>query len=333
MPRASILIPVYNSAPTLARCLRSAMQQTLSDIEILVADDASTDDSAAIAESIAATDPRITVLRLPQNGGKPKAMNIMVQRATGDFLAVLDADDAFHDSRLQTLIGEAENAGADMAADNLLYVDAGMPAQTGPCAGFGAVIRAAFDAKTPPRIVTKSDLIAKTSAFAEFDYGILKPVMRASFLREHALTYDETSRLAEDFTYLMRFLIAGGRALLWPAPLYYWTMPFGTQSRAWTQTGAGAWRYDYRQALRANADLIAEMRARGENDIVTMLQRRGRQYRAMIPYIDAQRQAAGGHRLLAALTIARHPATYGLLALRIAGRIRRAITPPTIQPA
>ena len=333
MPRASILIPVYNSAPTLARCLRSAMQQTMADIEILVADDASTDDSAAIAETIAATDPRITLLRLPQNGGKPKAMNILVQRATGDFLAVLDADDAFHESRLQTLIDQAERAGADMAADNLLYIDAGIPAQTGPCAGFGAVIRAAFDPNALPRIVTKADLAAKSSSFAEFDYGILKPVMRASFLRLHALTYDETSRLAEDFTYLMRFLVAGGLAVLWPAPLYYWTMPFGTLSRAWTQTGAGAWRYDYRQALLANADLVTEMRARGETAIVTMLLRRARQYRAMIPYIDAQRQAAGGDRLGALLTLISHPNAYSLLALRIAGRMRRAIGRPAAQAA
>jgi glycosyltransferase involved in cell wall biosynthesis len=333
MPRASILIPVYNSAPTLARCLYSAMRQTLTDIEILVADDASTDDSASIAEQIAATDQRMTVLRLPRNGGKPKAMNVMVRRATGDFLAVLDADDAFHETRLQILIDRAEHAGADMAADNLLYVDAGIPAPDGPCVGFGAVIRAAFDPRAEPRIVTKADLVRNTSAFAEFDYGILKPVMRASFLRRHALTYDETSRLAEDFTYLMRFLVAGGQALLWPVPLYYWTMPFGTLSRAWTQTGAGAWRYDYRQALHANAALVTEMRARGESDIVTMLQRRGRQYRAMIPYIDAQRQAAEGHRVRAALTLARHPATYGLLARRIAGRIRRAIARPALQTA
>ncbi len=53
-PRVTIAIPVYNSAATLTRCIRSAMQQTMRDIEILVADDCSTDDSAAVAEALAA---------------------------------------------------------------------------------------------------------------------------------------------------------------------------------------------------------------------------------------------------------------------------------------
>ena len=325
-PRASVLIPVYNSATTLARCLRSATAQTLQNIEILVADDASTDDSATVAGQFVAADPRIKLIRLEQNCGKPMAMNILTGQAKGEWLAVLDADDAFHETRLETLIEAAEANNADLVADNLFYVDAGVAATDGPCAGFGTVVRAAFAPDSQPRGITKADLAAKASAFGTFDYGILKPIIRAAFVKHHALTYDETSRLAEDFTYLMRFLVAGGRAWLCPEPLYYWTMPFGTLSRAWTQTGAGAWRYDYRQALLANAGLITEMRARGEAEIVAMLQRRARQYHAMIHYIDAQRMAAEGKRARALTTLLRHPATYRLLAIRVAGRAWRAIS-------
>jgi succinoglycan biosynthesis protein ExoO len=323
-PRVSVLVPVYNSATTLERCIRSAMRQTLPDIEILVADDASTDGSAAIADRLAAEDPRIRVLRLPRNGGKPAAMNLMTERAEGAWLAVLDADDSFAPGRLETLIGAAEKSGADMVADNLLYVDSGLPVQSGAAAGFGTVIRAAFDADAKARAVTKADLIADSSSFGEFDYGILKPVIRTDFVRRHGLRYDETSRLAEDFTYLLRFLVTGGRLWLIAEPLYLWTMPFGTLSRAWTQTGAGPWRYDYRQALQATSGLIAEMTARGETQIAAMLERRARQYRAMIHYIDAQRQAAEGKRARAALILARHPATYRLLAIRVTGRALRA---------
>jgi GT2 family glycosyltransferase len=323
-PRASILVPVYNSAATLERCLRSAMRQTLRDIEILVADDASTDHSATIAERLAAEDPRIRVLRLPRNVGKPAAMNLMTGQSTGAWLAVLDADDAFAEARLATLIAAAEADGADLVADNMLYIDAGVIAADGPCAGFGTVIRTAFETASPPRQVRKADLVARASSYGSFDYGILKPVIRAGFVRQHGLRYDETSRLAEDFTYMLRFLVAGGRALLLPAPLYYWTQPFGTVSRAWTQTGAGAWRYDYRQALAATGGLIAEMQAAGEAEVVSMLRRRARQYRAMIPYLDAQRRAAEGHRVRALLTLARHPGTFELLARRVAGRAGRA---------
>jgi hypothetical protein len=66
------------------------------------------------------------------------------------------------------------------------------------------------------------------------------------------------------------------------------------------------------------------MTARGETQIAAMLERRARQYRAMIHYIDAQRQAAEGKRARAALILARHPATYRLLAIRVTGRALRA---------
>ena len=321
-PQVTVAVPVYNSAATLERCIRSAMRQTLRDIEILVADDASTDPSAAVAERLAAEDSRIKVLRLPENGGKPRAMNRLVQAALGRWIAVLDADDAFHDARLERLLGAVNSAPdgrrVDMVADNIWYVDGGAD----------MAVRTAFLPGTPPRIVTRQDLAANSDSYAEFDFGILKPIMRREFLIEHGLVYTERTRLSEDFYYLMHFFAAGGAGLLVSEPLYYWTMPFGAISRQWTQTGAGAWRYDYRQALRANEHFIMEMTGRGQADMVRMLRARSRQYRAMIPYLDAQRNAAEGSWLRSVATIASHPRTWRLLASRIMGRVRRRITAP-----
>ncbi len=336
VPKASILVPVYNSASTLRRCLTSAAAQTLREVEIIVADDASTDESAAVAEAVAATDPRMRVIRLPQNAGKPHAMNLMMAQARGDWVAVLDADDAYAPDRLARLIAAAEAHGVDMAADNLRYVDAGLPADT---SGFGAVLRTAFDASEPDRVIALLDLVAAADSYAEFDYGILKPVVRRSFVEAHGLAYHEDSRLAEDFTYLLDYMVAGGSCVLCSTPLYDWTMPFGTLSRQWTQTGAGAWRYDYRGALRANAHYIGLMQARGQHAVVAMLQRRGAQYAVMVHYIDAQRSAAEGRRAAALLTLLKHPSTWTLLARRVTGRLRRAAgrtagpaTTPTTTP-
>ncbi len=323
MPRASILVPVFNSASTLRRCLASARAQTLTDIEILVTDDASTDDSAAVAEAAARTDPRIRVLRQADNAGKPHAMNVMMGQARGDWVAVLDADDAYAPDRLARLIAAAELHGVDMAADNLEYIDAGVPGED----GFGTVLRTAFDAGRPDEVVGKAEFVSGADSYADFDYGILKPVIRRSFVLAHNLAYHEASRLAEDFTYLLEYFVAGGRLAVCAAPLYRWTMPFGTVSRRWTQTGAGAWRYDYRGAIAANAIFIARMRAKGETEVVEMLLRRDRQYRVMVHYIAAQKRAAEGNRVAALLTIARHPSVWRLLAQRVTGRLRRAMRP------
>lgn len=293
------------------------MAQTLADIEILVADDASTDNSAAIAEALAAQDRRITVIRLPENGGKPRAMNAMVARARGEWVAVLDADDVFHPERLERLLDAAAAHGTDMVADNLYYVDAGV----------NQVVRTGFDPGMPVQVIGTADLLRTASSFASFDYGILKPVVRRRFTEQHGLSYYEQTRLAEDFYYLLSYFVAGGRACLVSEPYYYWTLPFGTVSRQWTGTGGGAWRYNYRDALRANEHFLREMERHGEAAVVAMLQARSRQYRVMVHYLDAQRHAAEGRWLRSVRTIAAHPSTYPLLVSRIAGRVLRAVRP------
>lgn len=319
-PRVTVAIPVYNSATTLARCIQSASAQTLRDIEILVADDASTDGSAAIAEAMALDDRRIRVIRLHPNGGKPRAMNRMIAEARGEWIAVLDADDTYLPERLDHLVRAAERSGVDMAADNLLYWDAGVD----------RVLRTGFDPALGVRVLGTDDLVRTASSFADFDLGILKPVVRRRFVQDHGLQYYEGTRLAEDFYYLLMFFVAGGRACVVGEALYRWTMPFGTVSRRWTGTGGGAWRYDYRPALQANQHFIGVMQQRGEAAAEAMLHRRSRQYRAMIPYLDAQRQASEGRWLRCAATIAMNPQTFPLLAGRIVGRVRRALrrSPP-----
>ncbi len=312
-PKATVAIPVFNSEATLERCLASASAQTLANIEIIVADDGSTDGSAALAEALAGRDPRIRVVRMERNGGKSRAMNHILTIATGEWFAVLDADDTYHRERLERLIREAEAHEVELAADNIAYIDDGVQ----------QVVQTGFDPGQPSRLITKQDLAAHSNSFGSFDFGILKPVIQRRFLLAHHLTYYEDTKLAEDFYYLMNFFAAGGRGWLVAAPLYNWTMPFGAISRRWTATGSGAWRYDYRQALRANAHFIEQMRQRGEPAFVAMLEARARQYRAMIPYLDAQRLASERRWAQALLMIVRHPATYRLLVTRIAGRIRR----------
>ena len=80
------------------------------------------DASAAVAQEMAAQDARIRLIRLPHNGGKARAMNLMMEQARGEWFAVLDADDAYHPTRLERLITAAQAMGATMAADNIAYI-------------------------------------------------------------------------------------------------------------------------------------------------------------------------------------------------------------------
>lgn len=311
-------IPAYNSAGTLRRCLRSAMSQTLADIEVLVTDNGSADDTGSILAEFVAADLRIRVIRLSRNLGKPAAMNMMIEQARGEWVAVLDADDAYHPERLARLVAAAEEAGVEMGVDNILYIDAEA----------GVAVRTGFDPHASPRTIGKVDLAANADSFGEFDFGILKPVIRRDFLLKHSLTYYDEAKLSEDFYYLMSFFVAGGRGRLIAEPLYHWTQPFGTISRRWTSTGAGPWRYDYRNALKVNKHFIEQMTRRGETLMVAVLRRREQQYTSMVHYIDAQRAAAEGRYATAVMGIALHPCTYRLLARRVAGRAVRVLRNP-----
>jgi len=93
MPSVSILVAIYNAADTLPRCLDSLLAQTLTDIQIICIDDASTDDSPAVLARYAMADSRITTLRLTENGGQAHARNCGLPLAEGAFIGMVDADD------------------------------------------------------------------------------------------------------------------------------------------------------------------------------------------------------------------------------------------------
>ena len=88
----SVIIPIYNAQNHLEQCVRSVMQQTLRDIEIICIDDGSTDQSPKILEQLSHEDARLIIHRVT-NGGAGKARNIGLQMAKGKYLSFLDADD------------------------------------------------------------------------------------------------------------------------------------------------------------------------------------------------------------------------------------------------
>lgn len=92
----SVIIPAYNCAATLPRAVESALAQTYKALEILVIDDASKDDTPAVA----ARYPAVTYVRQPKNGGASAARNAGIARAKGAYIAFLDADDEWLPQKL-----------------------------------------------------------------------------------------------------------------------------------------------------------------------------------------------------------------------------------------
>jgi len=99
-PLTTVVIPAYNAERFIERTLRSALRQTYTNLEIIVVDDGSTDDTRAVAETVAAGDDRVRIFSVP-NGGVAKARNIGIEKASGEFVAFLDADDLWHPAKIE----------------------------------------------------------------------------------------------------------------------------------------------------------------------------------------------------------------------------------------
>ena len=102
-PSISVVIPAHNSASTIATCLDSVLMQTYLPTEILIVDDASQDDTVAAIENWRkATGHAVQCIRMEQNGGPAAARNAGLQASSGEWIAFLDADDAWLPWRLST---------------------------------------------------------------------------------------------------------------------------------------------------------------------------------------------------------------------------------------
>ena len=93
MALVSIIIPAYNRERTLKRAVESVLRQTIRDIEVIVVDDASIDNTVAIAREVARSDPRVRLIQATANRGAQGARNLGARDANGDWLCFFDSDD------------------------------------------------------------------------------------------------------------------------------------------------------------------------------------------------------------------------------------------------
>lgn len=116
----SIVIPLFNKENTILRTIRSIVNQTMKDFEVLIIDDGSTDNSLRIVESV--VDERFQIIRQP-NSGQSVAKNRGVQHANNDWVIFLDADDTFLPNALELFYEMIiEHPGCDCYCGNL-YIE------------------------------------------------------------------------------------------------------------------------------------------------------------------------------------------------------------------
>lgn len=126
--KVSFLIAAYNEEAYIEECVRSCLSQQGGEIEVCVVDDGSHDQTFSILQRLAA-DPRVLIKRLSTNSGKVAAFNAAYEMATGEYLALLGADDVNHPERVSASIRAVERFGADLVYGDYYVCDSGLRPQ------------------------------------------------------------------------------------------------------------------------------------------------------------------------------------------------------------
>jgi glycosyltransferase involved in cell wall biosynthesis len=279
MPLVSVIVPVHNGDAYIENAIASALSQLGCDLEVIVVDDASQDRTREVVEKCLSSDRRLRLVSLSAHGGPSVARNAGITAASGIWIALLDADDRYRPDRLARLLAVAEGSVADVVCDNLLVIDE----LTGCDLG-----RMFEENDLPARIDARTFAAGNMpdGARPRRGLGFLKPMMRAAFLAQHGLLYNECMSFAEDYEFLMRVLIAGACCVAIPEAGYIYTV----RQRSLTAMHGAA---DLARLCTADEFLLAHPNVRTDPDLRRAIERHlisSRQRLHWVLFIDAYKR-------------------------------------------
>ena len=258
-PCLSIIVPVYQVAPYLEKCVASILGQTFSDFEVLLVDDGSTDGSGAICDALVQKDARVRVIH-KENGGVSSARNIGLDAARGRYIGFVDADDwiepAFYEKLVRNLETHPE---ADFCIGGVrdVYPDGRV------CQHYAKTLE--YQVMTAEQAMT---YVGERNHFTCYVWANL-------YKREvfQSLRFWETLDHSEDLVLIMELLEKVRSVVYDPAPLYYYRQRDDSRVHrlfsyedsqmraieyifAHVKMGHEAWQYFRRRYLRAAMRLI-----------------------------------------------------------------------------
>ncbi|WP_421914802.1 glycosyltransferase family 2 protein [Mesorhizobium sp.] len=197
-----VIIAARNAARTIPVAIASALREPEVK-EVVVVDDASTDDTASVARAADDGSGRLSIMRLDINRGPSFARNAAIAGSRSPFISILDADDFFLEGRFKKLFARAD---WDFAADNIMLIRDDVPGD------MTKIVAPRFSAD--PEFLDFERFIEGNISRRRVqrgELGFLKPVISRAFLDRHGLRYDEGLRLGEDYELYARAVAQGAR--------------------------------------------------------------------------------------------------------------------------
>lgn len=219
-PLVSIIIPVYNGEKYIERCLKSLIQQTYKNIEIIVLNDGSSDHTMQVLEKYRQMDERICVVD-KINTGVSDTRNQGLKLAKGDFVQFVDSDDWLPNDATEQLVGgmlqdcEMVICDYNRVVDNNIIVKGHIPEE-------GPISRTEF-------------ALYMMKAPANYYYGVLwNKLFRMDLIREHKLDFPEEINWCEDLRFNLEYLQYVKRVYVLQKPIYYYVLTKGSLAQSRT---------------------------------------------------------------------------------------------------
>ena len=208
-PSVSIIVPVYNVAPYLERCLESIARQTCPEFEALLVDDGSTDQSREICRLFVEKDARFHLLT-QQNQGASAARNLAMDQAQGKYLQFVDGDDWLPLDAVQSILHAAEATGCDLVVAHFYRVEKGRVAQRGHI--------------KKDRMMTRREYAEEmVKAPANFYYGVMwNKLYRRAIVEADHLRCPADISWCEDFLFNLEYMARCRLVTAIHTPVYYY---------------------------------------------------------------------------------------------------------------
>ena len=213
LPKISVIVPVYNTARYLARCLDSIAAQTFADWECICVDDGSTDESGAMLDAYAAKDSRFVVLH-QENGGVSRARNAGLDAARGEWIAFVDSDDWVEPETYELAWNAAQTHGADLVQWDFLSEKA---------------------RKNAPKLAFPEGFFSVLKNHTYFNPSMCDKLVLRKLIYHNHLLFPENIRLSEDRLFSFQCSLLARRAFHLNRALYHYTANASSASHNMTR--------------------------------------------------------------------------------------------------
>lgn len=202
--KVSVAVAIYNVAPYLRKCLESLRNQTLQDIEFILIDDGSKDDSGIICDEYANLDSRFHVIH-KENGGVSTVRQVALETASGDYIVMCDGDDWVEHDMYESMYQRIVKANADMCVCGFRYEY--------PDKSYVVSL---------PSFPEKCDVVCNIDLVYTGLYSLWSKLIRRQFLIDNDINFTKGIDMAEDALVLMKVMKCNPKVVQLTRDLYHY---------------------------------------------------------------------------------------------------------------